>query len=212
MIERLQIDGPSHAHWALILAHGAGAPMDHPFMETVSQRIAGSGVRVIRFDFPYMQRRRVEGGRRPPDRLPVLRDTFRSVIEAVSAPRLAIGGKSMGGRIATLLAADDPDLCDAVVCLGYPFHPPGKPDRLRTDHLAELSVPTLIVQGTRDALGSRDEVADYALSESIRIHWLEDGDHSFKPRKRSGYEESEHLATAGDAVRSFLRGLSAVED
>ena len=113
-----------------------------------------------------------------------------------------IGGKSLGGRIASM-AADEAGVA-GLVCLGYPFHPPGKPERLRTKHLETLRTPTLIVQGTRDALGSREDVAGYRLSPSIRIAWIEDGDHSFKPRASSGRTEAQTLAEAIAHVQEFL--------
>jgi predicted alpha/beta-hydrolase family hydrolase len=94
-----------------------------------------------------------------------------------------------------------------LVCLGYPFHPPGKPQRLRVAHLGSLRTPTIVVQGTRDALGSREEVAGYRLSRSIRVHCIEDGDHSLKPRARSGRSERQNLDEAVDAVAQFVGGL-----
>jgi predicted alpha/beta-hydrolase family hydrolase len=111
----------------------------------------------------------------------------------------------MGGRIASLVA----DECGArgLVCLGYPFHPPGEPQKLRTAHLAGLRTPALIVQGTRDPFGTPDDVAGYRLAPGIRIVWLEDGDHSFKPRASSGHTEAEHLRTAVAAVAGFLASL-----
>ena len=118
---------------------------------------------------------------------------------------VVLGGKSMGGRIASLIA--DRIGARGLVCLGYPFHPAGKPERLRTEHLAAIETRTLIVQGTRDALGGRDDVAGYALAPSIRIVWLEDGDHGFKPRRASGRSEAENWAAGIDAVATFLEGL-----
>ncbi len=120
--------------------------------------------------------------------------------------RLVIGGKSLGGRIASMVA--DEAGVRGLVCLGYPFHPPGKPEQLRTEHLQMLRTPALIVQGTRDALGSREEVAGYRLSPSIRIAWIEEGDHSFKPRKSSGRTEAQNLSEAIARVREFLSNSS----
>ncbi len=116
-----------------------------------------------------------------------------------------IGGKSMGGRIASMVA--DEVGARGLVCLGYPFHPPGRPVGLRTKHLEELRTPALIIQGTRDQFGQRDEVAGYKLSPRIRIVWIEDGDHSLKPRARSGRTEAQNLAEAIVAVSEFVRGL-----
>ncbi len=196
-------DGPADAPLTLVLAHGAGAPMDSPFMAAFAEGVAAHGVRVARFEFPYMQKRRADGKRRPPDRGPALLDHYRAVIEALGGgARLVIGGKSMGGRMASLIA-DEAGVA-GLVCLGYPFHPPGRPEKTRTAHLESLRTPTLIVQGTRDALGSRDDVAGYALSDAIALAWLEDGDHSFKPRKASGLTEAENWASGIAAVAAFL--------
>ncbi|MCP3979288.1 MAG: alpha/beta fold hydrolase [bacterium] len=198
----LLTDGPADSASIVVLAHGAGAPMDSQFMNAMAEGLASRGVRVVRFEFPYMRVRRAQGSRKPPDRAPVLRATWESVVAELGGPAdLVIGGKSMGGRIASMVA-DDLGV-RGVVCLGYPFHPPGRPDTLRTAHLEQLRTPTLIVQGTRDALGSREEIAGYALSDSIRVEFLEDGDHSFKPRKRSGHTPQEHLASAVATVADF---------
>ncbi|MFP6774063.1 MAG: alpha/beta family hydrolase [Alphaproteobacteria bacterium] len=205
-------DGPEDAALTLILAHGAGAPMDSDFMNVfaagIAKRGGQHGIRTARFEFPYMAIRRATGKKRPPDRPPILLQAWREVMEQVGHVPLAIGGKSMGGRMATLLAAEDdaPEIA-ALVCLAYPFHPPGKPDRLRTAHLADLATPTLIVQGDRDALGNRDEVAGYTLSKSVRLHWCPDGDHDLTPRKRSGFTQEGNWEGAMDAVAGFLAGL-----
>jgi predicted alpha/beta-hydrolase family hydrolase len=199
----LRFDGPTDAALTLVLAHGAGAPMDSPFMQAFAHGLAERGHRVARFEFPYMQKRRADGKRRPPDRAPVLQASYEAVVEALGGGRqVAIGGKSMGGRIASLIA--DGVGARGLVCLGYPFQPPGRPERPRTEHLATIETPTLIVQGTRDALGSRDEVAGYALAPTVRIVWLEDGDHGFKPRHASGRSEAENWAAGIDAVATFL--------
>ncbi len=202
----LVFDGPDDADVTIALAHGAGAPMDSPFMATIAAGLARAGLRVARFEFPYMQRRRIDGTRRPPDRAPVLLETWRAVIAALVSDRLVIGGKSLGGRIASLLA--DQAGVRGLVCLGYPFHAPGRPATPeRLTHLATLATPTLIVQGTRDALGARAEVAGYALSPAVRIAWMPDGDHSLKPRKASGVSEADNLAAAVEAVVRFAGGL-----
>ena len=198
-------DGPADGP-AVVLAHGAGAPMDSPFLNTIATGLGAGGLRVARFEFPYMRRRRETGEKRPPDREPALRHAWLEAIAALGgAERLVIGGKSMGGRMATLVA--DEASVRGLVCFGYPFHPPGQPEKLRTAHLRDLRTPTLIVQGTRDALGTREEVERYDLSPAIRLLWLEDGDHSLKPRVSSGYKEKEHLAAAVEAVREFVLAL-----
>lgn len=199
------IEGPARARRTLVLAHGAGAAMDTPFMDTIAAGVAAAGIRVVRFEFPYMAARR-QGRRPPPDRLPVLQWTWHEVVAALGKPeRLVIGGKSMGGRIASMVV-DDLGVA-GLVCLGYPFHPPGRPDSLRVAHLETLRTPALIVQGERDPMGSRAEVASYALAGSIRVLWLADGDHSLRPRKASGETEAGHLAAAAEAVAAFIRAL-----
>lgn len=197
------IDGSARATTALVLAHGAGTPMDHPFMETVAAGLAQSGIRIVRFEFPYMRRRRTEGVRPGPDRPQVLEESWREVVAAVRAEALFIGGKSMGGRIASMLA-DDLGV-SGLVCLGYPFHPAGKPDRLRVAHLESLRTPALICQGERDSMGRRAEVEQCPLAGTIALHWLPDGDHSFKPRKASGHTEAGNLAAAIGATVDFNR-------
>jgi predicted alpha/beta-hydrolase family hydrolase len=180
--------------------------MNSRFLDIVARGAAEGGVRVARFEFPYMRARRPGGPRGAPDRGPVLEEAWREVIGQLGGgERLVIGGKSLGGRIASMVA--DGAGVRGLVCLGYPFHPPGKPERLRTKHLEDLQTPTLIVQGTRDTLGSREDVAGYRLSPSIRIAWIEDGDHSFKPRASSGRTEAGNLSEAITRVRDFLAGL-----
>ncbi len=199
-------DGPEGSAHRLVLAHGAGAPMDSPFMAAFAAGLGGRGIRVARFEFPYMRGRRGGGGKRPPDRAAALGQSWLEVIAALGgAPGLTIGGKSMGGRIASLVA--DEAGARGLVCLGYPFHPPGRPERTRVEHLAALRTPTLMVQGARDSLGTRDEVAGYALSAAIRLHWLEDGDHGFKPRKASGLSERDNWDRGIARVAAFVLGL-----
>jgi predicted alpha/beta-hydrolase family hydrolase len=195
---QLLFDGPSSATGpTVVLAHGAGAPMDSPFMSLVAQGLAERGLRVARFEFPYMRARR-EGGKRPPDREPVLRAAWKAVIEELGgAGDLVIGGKSLGGRMASLVA--DEAGPRGLVCLGYPFHPPGQSEKLRTAHLEHLKTRTLIVQGTRDPFGTPDEVAGYRLSPQIRIHWIAGGDHSMK--------KEQHIQEAVATVADFVAAL-----
>ena len=201
----LLTDGPSQPSHTIVLAHGAGAPMDSPFMEAFAEQLANQGFCVVRFEFPYMAQRRIRGKAGPPDREPLLRQTYLNVIRSLASERLIIGGKSMGGRIASLVA--DEARVAGLVCLGYPFHPPGKPQVLRTKHLRDIHTPTLIVQGQRDALGNQQDVAGYELSKNVRIHWLGDGDHSFKPRKASGRSEQQNWQEGVEAVAAFVRAL-----
>jgi uncharacterized protein len=204
----LIFDGPEDAPTTVVLAHGAGAPMNTPFMNSVARGLAsGGGVRVVRFEFPYMRARR-ETGRRggAPDREPILRNSWKEVVERLGGgERLVIGGKSMGGRIASMVA--DEVRARGLVCLGYPFHPPGRPEKLRTRHLETLETPALILQGTRDAFGTPEDVAGYRLCPAIRVVWLEDGDHSWKPRASSGRTEAQNMADALAAIREFLAAL-----
>jgi uncharacterized protein len=198
-------NGSNDASATLVLAHGAGAAMDTPFMDFFAMGLASHGCRVVRFEFPYMASKRSTGKNKPPDREPVLRETWLKVVEMVRAlekKKLVIGGKSMGGRIATLIA--DEAGVDGLICLGYPFHPVGKPDKLRVEHLGKIKTPTLIVQGERDPFGSREEVDRYKLSSAIQVKWIEDGDHSFKPRKSSGRTEKQSWDAALDEIQSFL--------
>lgn len=192
-------DGPT-----FVFAHGAGAGMESDFMEEVAKGLSAKGIRVLRFEFPYMQIRRNQGGKRPPDRAPKLLDHFKSELSLLSGP-IIIGGKSMGGRMASMLAAEGeiPEV-KAVVALGYPFHPQGKPENLRVEHLPELDVPMLVVQGTRDKLGSQEFVEGLGLPEQVQVKWLTDGDHDLKPRKASGYTHDQHKQTAIQHVSDFI--------
>jgi predicted alpha/beta-hydrolase family hydrolase len=170
-------DGPANANHTYLLAHGAGAPMTSAMLTTIAQTVAARGIRVVRFNFPYMEKQK----KGPPDRQPVLLDTWRRVIdEHGGGPGVVIGGQSMGGRMASMIA--DEVGARALVCFSYPWHPPGKPEQPRTAHLEQLRTPTLILQGTRDPFGSPEEVASYNLSPSIRLEWLEGGDHSLRRR------------------------------
>ncbi|TBV07443.1 alpha/beta family hydrolase [Stutzerimonas kirkiae] len=194
----------------LILAHGAGAPMDSDFMNGIAGRLANLGVAVFRFEFPYMRERRETGRRRPPNPAPQLLQAWREAhafVRQQTAGQLAIGGKSMGGRMASMLA-DELD-CAALVCLGYPFHAAGRKDKPRVEHLAGLRTPALIVQGERDALGDRATVATYALSPAIATLWLESADHDLKPLRRSGFTHELHLDRAAREIAGFLCGLPA---
>lgn len=189
----------------LALAHGAGAQMDSPFMTFFAHGVAAAGFRVVRFEFPYMAARRSDGTRRPPDRPNVLLDAWQSVIDRLDPAQLVIGGKSLGGRIASMIA--DAAGVRGLACLGYPFHPPGQPEKLRTAHLQALQTPALILQGTRDPFGGIEEVARYGLAPAIRVYWLPDGDHGFAPRRGSGRTARQNLEEALAALTGFLQGI-----
>ncbi len=222
-------DGPPNARRTVLFAHGAGAGMDSPFMAAAAQGLAARGLRVLRFEFPYMVGRRAHrqsrhdiicaqsaqgGKKRPPDRMPVLLDafraaaldTYRAAAREANARSLILAGKSMGGRAASLIA-DEIDAA-GLVCFGFPFHPPGKSkDPARVAHLARLRTPALIVQGERDPFGGRAETATMTLSPAIGLHWVADGDHDLKPRKSSGLDAADLFQQALDAAAAFIDGL-----
>jgi predicted alpha/beta-hydrolase family hydrolase len=173
-------------------------------MNAIADTLAAAGIGVVRFEFEYMAKRREDGRQRTPDRIPQLIACFREALDLAGPPgELVLGGKSMGGRIASMIA--DETGVAGVVCLGYPFHPPGRPDRLRIAHLQTLRTPALIVQGTRDPFGTVEEVASYPLSPAIELAWIEDGNHSFEPRKKSGRTLEQNLQAAGDALLAFIQ-------
>jgi predicted alpha/beta-hydrolase family hydrolase len=182
----------------LVLAHSAGSPMDSPWLTTVCNLLGDRGIRTARFEFAYMAGRR-QGTRRPPPKAELSMDEYRdAVAEAVvvAGSPVLIGGKSYGGRVASLVADElhDAGAVSGLVCLGYPFHPPQRPDQLRTAHLLTLGTPALICQGTRDPFGGADEVPGYGLPAGIELHWFP-GDHDIQPRTR--------LAAVADAVATF---------
>ena len=194
----------------LIFAHGAGALMDSDYMQALTAELNAAGLAVVRFEFPYMQQRREMGKKRPPDRPPVLLDCWREVYSDISqrddlSRPLLIGGKSMGGRIASMVV--DELGAAGLCCFGYPFHAPGKPEKMRTKHLLATKTPTIIFQGTRDPFGKPNELASIPFSSAIQIHWLEDGDHDLKPRKLSGLLQQEHLKSVAGLVSRLAQSL-----
>ncbi|MGV4791231.1 alpha/beta fold hydrolase [Rhizobium sp. F40D2] len=210
MLDRFLLKGPQDARFTILLAHGAGAPMDSVSMTAAAEALAGVGFRVVRFEFAYMAARRT-GDRKPPPRAETLNPEYEAAIAelGVDGP-LIIGGKSMGGRVASMIADDlyGRGKIAGLLCLGYPFHPPGQPTKLRTAHLKGLVTPALICQGTRDEFGTRDEVPGYDLSGKIEILWLEDGDHDLKPRKKiSGFSAADHLATMAKTAKAWAERL-----
>ena len=204
----LLIDEPKRraSGLSIVLAHGAGAAMDSPFMEQIARALSSDSLRVARFEFPYMQQFRKTRKRSRPDFPSVLEATWLRVVEQLGNPStLVIGGKSMGGRIASMVC--DRACVKGLVCLGYPFHPAGRPQMLRVSHLENLKTPALFMQGERDSLGSQEDITGYTLSPSIRIVFLADGDHSFKPRKASGRTYEENMAQAVKEIISFCATL-----
>ncbi len=185
-------------------------------MEKIAGLLAERGLCVHRFEFGYMAKRREGAKRPPPPKAERLMDEYRDAVALVGkelpkGAALLIGGKSMGGRVASLVADElyDSGRIAGLVCLGYPFHPPGQPEKLRTAHLEHLKCPALIVQGERDPFGSRSEVNGYRLPKSIRIEWMGDGDHDLGPRGGSGFTRAGNLAAAADAVAAFAASLSS---
>jgi predicted alpha/beta-hydrolase family hydrolase len=196
--------GPSSAKSTLMLAHGAGAAMDSKWMNEMAELIAGQGIRVVRFEFAYMAGRR-QGQRKPPPRAETVMGEYRAAVEALGKKRpLFIGGKSMGGRVASMVADElfAAGKIAGLVCLGYPFHPPGQPTKLRTAHLETMRTPALICQGTRDPFGTREEVPGYPLSSKIEIEWLQDGDHDFRARKP--YSLAGNLEAAAKRISAWM--------
>lgn len=201
-------DGPDDAEMTILLAHGAGAPMDSGSMNATTKALVAAGFRVARFEFAYMASRRTDAGRRPPPRADKVMPEFVAAVDDLGPTNgpLFIGGKSMGGRVASMVADAlfDAGRIAGLVCLGYPFHPPGNPDQLRTKHLLALKTPCLICQGTRDEFGTREEVTRYDLSPAIELVWLPDGDHDLKPRTSiSGFSAADHLTTMAASVAAW---------
>lgn len=201
----------------VIFAHGAGADMTHEFMNELTELLNKQKINVLRFNFFYMDRRALLGKKFPPDRMPKLLDCYRSVIDYLmtqtkskSLP-LFIGGKSMGSRAAATLLSESEALeqkalntIKGAFCLGYPFHPAKKPEKLRLEPLQGASKPILIVQGERDTLGNKEEVLSYSLSELCQNVFLADGDHSLKPRVKSGFTHDEHMKSAAKYISKFI--------
>jgi predicted alpha/beta-hydrolase family hydrolase len=205
--------GPDHGP-LLLLAHGAGAAMTSPFMETFAGLLAERGLASARFEFAYMAARREGGKRRPPPKAETLVGEYETALSNACARwpgrPLLIGGKSMGGRVASYIAQAqfEAGAIRGLVCLGYPFHPPAKPESLRTAHLRVLGCPTLIVQGERDPFGTKTEIAAMGLPGSIEFHWAGDGDHDLGPRGGKGFTRKGNLAVAADAVVGFAQGIA----
>ena len=203
-------DGPNNARVTILLAHGAGAPMDSASMNAVAKVLAAAGFRVARFEFALLEAERVRHRTAPPKAETVMPQYVAAIDDLHAKGPLIIGGKSMGGRVASMIADDEfaNGRIAGLLCLGYPFHPMGRPDQLRTKHLLDLKTPTLICQGTRDELGNRFEVGDYGLSDEIEVFWLEDGDHDLKPRKAiSGFTTAQHLQGVADKVVEWTKRI-----
>ncbi|WP_213996983.1 alpha/beta family hydrolase [Arsukibacterium sp.] len=195
----------------LILAHGAGAPCDSPFMVALAHALAEHNIAVQRFNFPYMQRSIELGSKRPPDKMDALQQHFMAQIgHADGSLPLFIGGKSMGGRVASMLNLPDTTQVNAIFAFGYPFHPPGK-DQWRTEHFARLTAPLHILQGERDPFGKHTELA--ALSwPNVSIHWLTAADHDFKPTKASGLQQQSIIRRAAEHCSEVIDEILLARD
>lgn len=199
---------PADAHALLVLGHGAGAGMQHPFMEAIASRLGDAGVATLRYQFPYAER-----GRRRPDSRRVLLATVRAAVargedEAGGLPLFA-GGKSMGGRMASLAAAESPLAgVRGLVFLGFPLHAAGRPSDERGEHLARVDLPMLFLQGTRDKLAGLDllEPLCRGLGPRATLHVVEGGDHSFHVRKRSGRSDAEVLDELAHRIAEWTAG------
>ncbi|MEY8216632.1 MAG: alpha/beta family hydrolase [Colwellia sp.] len=196
----------------VVFAHGAGANMHHQFMEQITVLLNKANINVVRFNFPYMDKRIEFGKRYPPDRMPKLIECYQSVInklvnEQKNTLPLFIGGKSMGSRVAVTLAEKNEMSVhiQGVFCLGYPFHPAKKPEKLRLEPLQLTKTPVLIVQGERDTLGSKDEFLNYEISPLCQCVFLPDGDHSLKPRVKSGFTHQQHIEQAVLEITQFIK-------
>ncbi|MDX1465063.1 MAG: alpha/beta family hydrolase [Halomonas sp.] len=193
----------------LLIGHGAGAGQDSTFMQRLREALVSLGVQTLAFEFDYLQTMRREGRRRPPPRVERLVDELSLWCDSVShrdLPPPWWGGKSMGGRVASMLAAQVSQRTSpaGLVLCGYPFHPPGKPERLRLAHWPSLACPTLVVQGSRDPFGTREQVAGYALPEVAKVHWLEEGDHDWTPRRASGRDQAALIDEGAAVIAAFM--------
>jgi predicted alpha/beta-hydrolase family hydrolase len=194
----------------LILGHGAGAGQTHSFMVSFATELAARGIDVVTFNFSY-----TEHGRHVPDKNDKLEECYRAVIETVrnhkklTQNKLAIGGKSMGGRIASQVAASGAGDLAGLVFLGYPLHPPGNPEKLRSKHLPDIKAPILFVQGSRDSFGTPDELRPIIKNMKTRakLYVVESGDHSFKVPKSAGVTQEEVYRTVIDEIARWLEAV-----
>ena len=201
----LQWNGSDSASSVLILAHGAGADMNHEFMTYFAEQLGSDSLAVARFNFRY-----IEAGRRSPDKQPVLEATYNDVVQEIvddrSPQRLFIGGKSMGGRIGSHIVANG-TAADGLVYLGYPLHPPGRPERIRDAHLGDIKAPQLFVEGTRDPFCPLDTLRDVIGKRKLKadVVVIDDGDHSLKVRKSSGRSTKQAWDEAISAIEAWVR-------
>ncbi|HSO94780.1 MAG TPA: alpha/beta family hydrolase [Acidimicrobiia bacterium] len=207
--------GPtSGADRAVLLAHGAGSDHQTPALVAVADALAAAGIPSLRFDYPYKA-----AGRRAPDRPPVLaaatREAAAELAERSGLPlgQLVLGGRSMGGRIGSLVVADedDPQPALGLLLLGYPLHPAGKPERRRDGHFPRLDLPVCFVSGTRDSLAPQVELtrAVQSVPGPVTLHWLDSADHGYRPLKASGRTIGDVLAEAAETSVTWVQGLDA---
>lgn len=199
----------------ILLAHGAGAGQCSVFMRQFAATLAAQGMQVLAIDFPYMQQINEQGKRRPPPPIKQTVASFASwyaLLTSLSDQPLWVGGKSMGGRVATLFASEmlaNDVHGPGVIVAGYPFHPPRQPDKTRLEHFPAIRCPVQILQGERDPFGNVDEVSGYSLPNNINVAWLADGDHDFKPRRVSGLNQQVLIDEAALLAASFVRAHQA---
>ncbi|WP_395174365.1 alpha/beta family hydrolase [Roseibium alexandrii] len=197
----------------LLLAHGAGAPMDSTFMEKLAGALAENRIASARFEFAYMAGRRTGGPKKPPPKADKLIGEFQTALQKLMSEAegpLLVGGKSMGGRVAAMLSGGGslPSRVKGVGCFGYPFHPTGKPDvEWRLSPLQEAKRPVIILQGDRDPFGNQSEIAEITLPTSVTLTYLEDGNHDFGPRGKSPATLDGNINAAAQAVAEFAAGL-----
>jgi len=187
----------------LVLAHGAGAPMDSDWLNNITNKLELNNIEVIRFEFPYMEKRRITGKKSPPDKLPILVDKFNNIVNSLNKP-VFIAGKSMGGRIASMIAPTNNNIL-GVIAYGYPFHPVGKPEKLRTEHLKKYNKPMLIIQGENDPFGKSKEWENFNIDKSIEIFPISKANHDLKPNKSTGLSLDEAMNIAVKKTASFIK-------
>lgn len=198
-------DEAAQAKAIFVFAHGAGANKNHAFMDQFTALLLEQQISVLRFNFLFMDKRALDGKRYPPDRMPKLTDCYLDVIAQLSTGLpLFIGGKSMGGRVAATLACAPIKNLRGIICIGYPFHPAKKLDKLRLEPLIESKYPIFITQGERDLLGNKEEVLSYQLPSLIKCIFLPDGDHDLKPRVKSGFTHLQNMKRAAEEVSRFI--------
>lgn len=189
----------------LLIAHGAGAGQDSTFMHSLRRSLAEKGVQTLAIEFIYMQQMRAEKRRRPPPKIDGLIEEMSrwcDILSRPNSPTLWLGGKSLGGRVASMLAARNG--ATGLALCGYPFHPPGKPDRTRLAHWPDIDCPTLVMQGSRDPFGKRCEVEGYDLPANACVHFLEDGDHDWKPRRISGRSQADLIDEGAAGIAAMM--------